>query len=75
MTQRDATNRMNDEATTEYGARRSVRRAAFGIVAAAAAISILTLVLAVPSRAESFTLRQAELAGGQGAAAQAQALR
>ena len=74
MTQRDATNRMNDEATTEYGARRSVRRAAFGVVAAAA-ISILTLVLAVPSRAESFTLRQAELAGGQGAAAQAPALR
>ena len=37
--------------TLDYGARRNVRRTAFGIVASAAVLSVVTLLLALPSRA------------------------
>lgn len=37
--------------TLNYGARQGVRRTAFGIVASAAVLSVVTLLLALPSRA------------------------
>lgn len=47
----DARKTRNADRTLDYGARRSVRRTAFGIVASAAVLSVVTLLLALPSRA------------------------
>lgn len=44
--------------TLNYGARQGVRRTAFGIVASAAVLSVVTLLMALPSRAATVTEAQ-----------------